>query len=289
MAYGKITGSSIGSLLRMIAEQKSESPIVPPGAEVGSPIRGVVQEPLEAPESPGSQRTANLRPEGVIAPMEQAEPTMPMRSAVGPLSIGGAPIEQTGNFGPAGPLGEGGPAPVPTPGPTPTPQAPGQTRYTAEAGGKQTAPGQSKVSAPAIGTRIGAPTPTSGVQMYGPTQDEMMTANIAQRGRELDERYEKSQRGENEWIAEKERTKSFLDNPNSATASAAFRGNSYVPEVLGASTRGAFGTTPSIPRTSQAPAVNIASAVRSGGLSTAPKLATKIDPLAWLKGIFGRR
>jgi hypothetical protein len=80
MAYGQAAGSSIGSLLRFIQEQKSQSPMVPPATETGSPIRAMTQEPLKAPEDIGTQKVVSLKPEGVIGESPEA-----------PLTEGGVP------------------------------------------------------------------------------------------------------------------------------------------------------------------------------------------------------
>lgn len=91
MAYGLGAGSSIGSLLRFIQEQKTNTPPQPAGTEVGSPIRGMVQEPLKAPEAQDTSRVVSLRPEG-ISPGEGVEKN-PAVSRVGPMSIGGGEVK----------------------------------------------------------------------------------------------------------------------------------------------------------------------------------------------------
>lgn len=90
--YFNSAGSSIGSLLRFIQEQKSGSPISAPSAQSGSPIRDVTQNPLQGSEGIGSSRTVSLRPEGVLTPSGQpVEQGAPQSSRFGPISIGGGP------------------------------------------------------------------------------------------------------------------------------------------------------------------------------------------------------
>lgn len=91
MGYLNQSGNSIGSLLRFIQEQKSQSPIVPPSTESGSPIRGVVQEPLNAPESVGTSRQISIRPEGAIS-SSQGESIQQGVGPVGESRIAGLQI-----------------------------------------------------------------------------------------------------------------------------------------------------------------------------------------------------
>ena len=93
-------GSGIGTLLRMIKEQRSQGPIVPPSAQVSSPIREVVQGPLETPESPETSRVISVRPEtsptstsvapvGPIAPSVRSSastPVAPVNPVVAPVN-----------------------------------------------------------------------------------------------------------------------------------------------------------------------------------------------------------
>ncbi len=86
-------GSSIGSLLRFIQEQKSQSPIIPPKSESGSPIRNVVQQPLSGSEGQGTSKVVSIRPEGTLTPSGQPiEQGTPQSSRVGPISIGGEDV-----------------------------------------------------------------------------------------------------------------------------------------------------------------------------------------------------
>jgi len=78
MSYGQSVGNSIGSLLRFIQEQKSQSPMVPPSTETGSPIRAMTQQPLLASESVGTSHVASIKPESVLAPGQT-------QSAIGPI------------------------------------------------------------------------------------------------------------------------------------------------------------------------------------------------------------
>lgn len=102
--YINSTGSSIGSLLRSIQEQKSGSPVTAPNAQTGSPIRDVVQNPLQGSEGIGSSKMVSLRPEGVLtatgSPIEQGTP---QSSRIGPISIGGEAGVGPGAPGPFSP------------------------------------------------------------------------------------------------------------------------------------------------------------------------------------------
>lgn len=89
-SYLNQNGNSIGSLLRFIQEQKSQSPVTSQSAEVGSPIRDVVQEPLKGSEGMGTSKVVSLRPEGTLTPSGQPiEQGTPQSSRIGPISIGG--------------------------------------------------------------------------------------------------------------------------------------------------------------------------------------------------------
>lgn len=92
-SYLNSNGNSIGSLLRFIQEQKSQSPIVPQGAEVGSPLRDVVQEPLKGSEGQGTSKVVSLRPEGTLTEGGEAiKQGTPQSSRIGPISIGGGDV-----------------------------------------------------------------------------------------------------------------------------------------------------------------------------------------------------
>ena len=78
MYQGQSAGD-IGSLLRLIQEDKANSVInQPPAAQSGAPVREVVQEPLQSAEDPGSSRVVSTRPEGGGEPFPVAggAPTM---------------------------------------------------------------------------------------------------------------------------------------------------------------------------------------------------------------------
>lgn len=67
MIYNSGTGSSIGSLLRLIQEEKaSQQANMLPAADPSSPVRQTVQEPLKSPESVGSDRMISIKPESAI-------------------------------------------------------------------------------------------------------------------------------------------------------------------------------------------------------------------------------
>jgi hypothetical protein len=91
MAYQNINGGGIGTLLRMIAEEKTKTPIVPPSAEAASPQRGMIEDPILGAESPGSERMVSLQPEDVTAPVKPEAGALGV-SRVGPLAIGGEDV-----------------------------------------------------------------------------------------------------------------------------------------------------------------------------------------------------
>lgn len=127
------TGGDIGTLLRLIQEDKSSTILANPAADVASPIRGVVQGPLKSPESPGTTRVASLRPEGSALGVSGPE-----QGVVTPA--GAAPVPG----GVVAPV-----APRPTPVPTPTPPS---------ASPSSPAPSMNRpsnmASAPSLGTKI---------------------------------------------------------------------------------------------------------------------------------------
>lgn len=63
MIYPGLYSGAIGSLLRQIQEQKSQSPIIPPGSEVSTAPREIVEQPNQTIESPGTERVISVRPE----------------------------------------------------------------------------------------------------------------------------------------------------------------------------------------------------------------------------------
>lgn len=65
-AYQQTGGGDIGTLLRMIQEEKSSAVLnAPPAAEPGSPIRELTQGPILTPEDPTSTRISSQAAEGV--------------------------------------------------------------------------------------------------------------------------------------------------------------------------------------------------------------------------------
>lgn len=146
--YLNQNGNSIGSLLRFIQEQKSQSPIIPQGSEVGSPIRDVVQQPLKGSEGQGTSKVVSLRPEGTLTPSgNPIEQGTPQSSRVGPISIGGTDV---------------GPVAPPT---VVAANEPGQgftiPSATRTAGDVLNRTGSASVKTPSLGTTIKASTPTT--------------------------------------------------------------------------------------------------------------------------------
>ena len=168
-SYLNQNGNSIGSLLRFIQEQKSQSPMVPPGTETGSPIRGIVQEPLKAPEDVGTSKVVSLKPEAVIGAsqgpavgQEAAMGMTPQRTAFGWSGMGGTPV------GPAGAAANVVAANEPGKGQT----IPSATRTMGDVVNKT---GAASGTPPALGTaiKVAAPTTTKGstVQQVNRTFD----------------------------------------------------------------------------------------------------------------------
>lgn len=120
-SYLNQNGNSIGSLLRFIQEQKSQSPMVPPSTETGSPIRAMTQEPLKGPEDTGTSKVVSLRPEATIGnaqglPVSQgpAQGITPARTAFGWSGIGGAPISAVAKNEPGVPSAKSVGTPTPS-------------------------------------------------------------------------------------------------------------------------------------------------------------------------------
>ena len=88
--YPKITGGSLGQLLRAIQESREQSPAaIPQASEVGSPIRAMGTPPTVGVESPGSERVISVKPEGNIAPgSETISPDGAAMMPRGPLAPG---------------------------------------------------------------------------------------------------------------------------------------------------------------------------------------------------------
>ena len=95
--YPGLIGGNIGNLLRMIREEKANTPIVPPAAEAGAPIREATGEPVINPESPGTSRQVSIRPEMTLPVSPESPGVMnfsgvPRRARVGSLAIGGGQV-----------------------------------------------------------------------------------------------------------------------------------------------------------------------------------------------------
>lgn len=107
-AYQSAGGSNIGSLLRMIQEDKQNSPLaIPPTAEQGSPIRNLVQGPLSQVESPESAHVFATRPElSSVVPPAAPQTVVPgaAEPATGPVVGPVAPeVHEPGVAAPVGP------------------------------------------------------------------------------------------------------------------------------------------------------------------------------------------
>lgn len=92
--YQNAGQGGIGQLLRMIQEEKTQNPaLVPPGTEPSDPGRAAVQTPVLNPESPGTQRSVQIRPEGVAGPgvSPVSDNVIRPASIAGGLRIGGEP------------------------------------------------------------------------------------------------------------------------------------------------------------------------------------------------------
>ena len=154
MIYPTTIGGDIGSLLRLIQEEKARQfGMGRPGAAPGEQVREIVQQPLMAPEAPGTARVVGIKPEAVVGPQTPVSPTapVPQRMAVGPVRVGGVPAgqvirplapqprieaaapgvsapsgpsEPSRPSEPSGPSGPSAPAPVPTPRRAVTPSPP---------------------------------------------------------------------------------------------------------------------------------------------------------------------
>ena len=88
-------GNNIGNLLRLIQEEKAQNiAAIPPAAQPESPLRGTVADALQTPESPGSEHTISLRPEGVTQQGPTAEPgrVVPAVAPVPPSPVAAAPV-----------------------------------------------------------------------------------------------------------------------------------------------------------------------------------------------------
>jgi len=88
--------SNIGSLLRMIAEERSTNPAaMVPSAETASPVRTATAQPVLGAESPGSTMVGNIKPEGTESMganpnLGVSGPAVPQPASLGGIAIGGA-------------------------------------------------------------------------------------------------------------------------------------------------------------------------------------------------------
>lgn len=125
-------GNSIGTLLRLIQEEKASNQAnVMPGADPSSPIRQTVTEPIRTPESPGSERVVSIRPEsaiqqgpsGVVAPQAigpivQAPGSVVAPRVPTPVPTPTQPMSQTPSGSTSQPSGGGSPSSSPSSSPT---------------------------------------------------------------------------------------------------------------------------------------------------------------------------
>lgn len=174
--YPSGTGSNIGTLLRLIQEDKSQAPAAQvPAADPNSPIRQITQSPLQSPNDPTSDRVVSLRPEGVNQPVGPGE-VIPAGGALPPSAAPNPSVVSAGVYTPPPP---GAPPPsfgTPPPSSAPSVQAsapPIGTRITtlpqqrpSSVRGVSVTPQSSRVggiiSTPNEGGTILAPTPTPG-------------------------------------------------------------------------------------------------------------------------------
>jgi hypothetical protein len=85
MAAYQSSGNDIGSLLRMIAEEKSTQPVgITPQAESGTLMREMVQTPVYTPESSGTARVTSIKPEMGVQPSSMPTSMPPPAPPVAP-------------------------------------------------------------------------------------------------------------------------------------------------------------------------------------------------------------
>ena len=89
---GMGAGSAIGSLLRTIAEQRSQTPINAAQADNQTAVREAMTGSVKGRESPGSSRMINIKPEGITASPTSAGSVISPRAAIGQYAIGGANV-----------------------------------------------------------------------------------------------------------------------------------------------------------------------------------------------------
>lgn len=165
------TGSNIGTLLRLIAEEKTQNAtLLPPATTPDSPLREVVQQPLKSSESPGSSRVVSIRPESA-APIGPITPdTSTVVAPVAPPVAPEAPV---------------GPTPVPTPTPVepkvvaptapPTYQAPENISPTV----------QNQPNSYQLGEKLITPKPVSKQPYAAPSTPQPFAPNSYQLGQKL--------------------------------------------------------------------------------------------------------
>lgn len=136
--YPNGQGSNIGTLLRLIQEDKNQSvAATSPSSDPNSPIRSLNQQPIQAPNDPNSSRVVSLRPEGVTqsGPQAEAQPNV-----VAPIM----PVAPQAPTSPVAPQAPNNPGSSISSNPTPS------------------------FSSPSIGTRISsAPAPTGTSRNFG--------------------------------------------------------------------------------------------------------------------------
>lgn len=88
MIYPTDSGGNIGTLLRLIREERGQMPhVVPPQAAPGTPLREMVTGPLRQVEAPESARVVSIRPELTLAPGAEPQvvpPVAPVAPAAAP-------------------------------------------------------------------------------------------------------------------------------------------------------------------------------------------------------------
>lgn len=135
---GSTAASGIGSLLRLIEEEKAnQAANMQANTETGTPLREAVSTPLAGPEDPGTNRVIAMKPEGVIGTEASPVTTQgatPARSMIGPPQMGGPGEEGILPVGPASSTTQNGvtvaTAPYISPDNVPTPSGPDPNKPT---------------------------------------------------------------------------------------------------------------------------------------------------------------
>lgn len=138
-AYQSPSGTGIGTLLRLIQDEKNNSPLAqPPASDVASPVREAVTSPILGSQNPGGTREVSLKPEGagvtapVMAASQAANPGDNAVNPVAPVAPAGptpgavvAPVRPVAPVAPAGPASApAGPSVSASSKPTPAPSLP---------------------------------------------------------------------------------------------------------------------------------------------------------------------